>query len=209
MPMLTDERLSICVFCGALPGFSPLHLKASTELGQLIGERRHRLIYGAGAVGLMGALAEAVLHAGGQVTGVVPHFLRERELSTQPPGYTFVTRDMAERKRRMLHGADAYIALPGGYGTLDEITEVMSLTVLGLQHKPLVLVNIEEMWSPFVRLVEQMVKCGFVHAGDGDLFHVVSSPREAVDVIAELRGAPGSWAAIDGPVPLLTDSEEV
>jgi uncharacterized protein (TIGR00730 family) len=181
------------------------------DLGRLIAERGYRLVYGAGGIGLMGALGASMERSGGHITGVVPYFLRHREASDQLPQQELVlTRDLFERKRRMCQFADAYVALPGGYGTLDEVLEVISATALGLQEeKPLILVNVARAWDPFVYLVGQLLADGFVRGGEGDLFSVVDTPEEAIALVDRLRlSAPIQTGAVPAQVAL-TEFEEV
>jgi uncharacterized protein (TIGR00730 family) len=176
--------LQVCVFCGASPHVSAAAINACTDLGEQIAERGHQLIYGAGGVGPMGALAASAARSSGRITGVIPGFLRQREQADLLPRQDLiVTRDLFERKQIMIDQADCYIALPGGYGTLDEILEVISLAALGLHRKPIVLVNIDGLWNPLLRLIADLLRHGFVRAGEGHFFDAVTTAAEALDTV--------------------------
>ncbi|GAA2808635.1 TIGR00730 family Rossman fold protein [Saccharopolyspora taberi] len=178
-------KLSVGVFCGASKGNSPDYLDIGHELGRMLGVRGHRLVYGAGGIGVMGAVARGVAAEGGRILGVIPEFLRSREMSDELPSQELVlTRDLLDRKRRMIDGADAFIALPGGYGTVDEVVEVLSMAALGLDVGPLVLIDVAGDWDPFLALVEGMAERGFVRRTD--LCHVVDRASEAVDLVEAL-----------------------
>lgn len=133
---------TLCVFCGAYSGADPAYAESARETGRLLAQRGIRLVYGAGRVGLMGLMADAMLEAGGQVTGVIPHFLKEREVWHHGIQELILTDTMHERKALMADRADAFMALPGGIGTLDELAEIMTWAQLGLHKKPIAVVNL-------------------------------------------------------------------
>ncbi len=133
----TSEINAICVYCGSSAGTQPAFVEAAQELGQILAENRIRLIYGGGSVGLMGALAESVLEHGGEVTGIIPEFLTRRERPRRMAQELIVTRDMHERKRIMFERADAFVAMPGGIGTLEELVEQLTWVQLGRHKKPI------------------------------------------------------------------------
>ena len=133
---------SICVYCGSGPGTNPAFVHAAREFGRILAENKIRLVYGGGSVGLMGALAMSVVDHGGIVTGIIPDFLTEREFMFQGAQEMIVTRDMHERKRLMFERADAFVALPGGIGTLEEMVEQMTWAQLGRHKKPILLANV-------------------------------------------------------------------
>ncbi len=192
--MGTSDQISICVFCGSRPGNSPTTSTMAGELGALLGARGHRLVYGAGRTGLMATVADATTAHGGQVLGIIPAFLyaRERALPLPLAEQTLVvTADMFERKREMFSRADAFVALPGGYGTLDEILEVLSAAYLGLLAKPFVLLDVEGMWQPLVQMLGHVRELGFTSAGHVPAFQVAADPAEALDLI-ESQLAPDS-----------------
>jgi len=156
---------SICVYCGSGPGANPAFVHAAREFGRILAENKIRLVYGGGSVGLMGALAMSVVDHGGIVTGIIPDFLTEREFMFQGAQEMIVTRDMHERKKLMFERADAFVALPGGIGTLEEMVEQMTWAQLGRHKKPILLANIESFWEPLCALIEHMRTMQFIRAG--------------------------------------------
>jgi uncharacterized protein (TIGR00730 family) len=177
---------AVCVYCGSSGGNDPAYVKAAEALGKLFAQNGVRLVYGGGSVGIMGALARAVSEHGGEVTGIIPEFLARRE---RPQGLRedlIVTRDMHERKRRMFEDADAFVALPGGIGTLEELVEQLTWVQIGQHKKPVMLANINGFWDPLRDLLDHMEKLGFIY-GDvqGDLL-IADRPE---DVLPKLREA--------------------
>ena len=148
---------AVCVYCGSSPGTEPAFIEAAQKFGKILAENGVRLIYGGGSVGLMGALAEAVLEHGGEVTGIIPEFLTTRERPRRLAQELIVTRDMHERKRTMFERADAFVALPGGIGTLEELVEQLTWAQLGRHKKPILIANIR-------RLLGSAVGVGRPHA---------------------------------------------
>jgi uncharacterized protein (TIGR00730 family) len=157
--------LAICVYCGASDGTDPRFAAAARRLGADIAGRGHRLVYGGGNVGLMGETARAVKSAGGHVTGVIPHFLMSRERLMMGIDDLVLVEDMHERKMIMFERADAFVALPGGVGTLEELVEQMTWAQLGRHGKPIVLADIAGFWRPFADLIAHMRATGFIRAG--------------------------------------------
>lgn len=187
-PAVRDHtaRLTVCVFCGARAGNAPAVERIADEVGSLIGQHGHDLVYGAGGTGLMGTVARSAMAAGAQVTGIVPRFLYEVEKADQAPvDEMLLTEDMFDRKREMIRRADAFIALPGGYGTLDEVLEVISLSYLGQCPKPLALVDVDGIWAPLLALFEDVRARGFVRQDAERLFRVVDSPADAVSFVRD------------------------
>jgi uncharacterized protein (TIGR00730 family) len=156
---------SICVYCASGPGNNPAFMEAATRFGRILAENGIRLVYGGGAVGLMGALAESVLDHGGMVTGVIPDFLVNREHMLGRVQERIVTPDMHERKRVMFERADAFVALPGGVGTLEELVEQLTWAQLGRHKKPILILNIERFWDPLCVLLDQMEELAFIRPG--------------------------------------------
>jgi uncharacterized protein (TIGR00730 family) len=154
----------ICVYCGSGPGADPAYVAAAQAFGQILAKNRVGLVYGGGSVGLMGALANAALDHGGTVTGIMPQFLVDREHALKR-GEMIVTRDMHERKQRMFDEADAFVALPGGVGTLEEVVEQMTWAQLGHHKKPILLANIKRFWDPLCALLEHMRELHFIRSG--------------------------------------------
>lgn len=159
---------SVCVYCGSSPGRGDLYLSAGQTLGRSIAQAGMRLVYGGGTRGIMGAVADGALRAGGKVTGIIPRFLMNKE-ATEPAldrlDEVIVTEDMHQRKHRMFQESDAFVALPGGIGTLEEIIEVMTWGQLGHHRKPMVFANINGFWDPLLVSIEHMRKEGFIHTG--------------------------------------------
>jgi len=153
---------AICVYCGSSPGTEPAFIEAAQKFGKILAESGVRLVYGGGSVGLMGALAESVLDHGGHVTGIIPEFLTKRERPRRLPQELIVTRDMHERKRSMFERADAFVALPGGIGTLEELVEQLTWVQLGRHKKPILIANIAGYWGPLLALIEHMREVKFV-----------------------------------------------
>jgi uncharacterized protein (TIGR00730 family) len=156
---------SICVYCGSGPGNNPAFVQAARKFGQILARNGIRLVYGGGSIGLMGALADSVIEHGGQVTGIIPEFLIAREAMFKRAQELVVTRDMHERKRLMFERADAFVALPGGIGTLEELVEQLTWAQLGRHKKPILILNIAHFWDPLCVLIEQMEKLDFIRAG--------------------------------------------
>lgn len=160
---------SICVYCGSSPGNDPRYLEAAKVLGTAIAEDGIRLVYGGGTRGIMGAVAEAALKAGGKVLGVIPRFLMNKEAAEDELGgltELIVTDDMHQRKHALFEQSDAFVALPGGIGTLEEIIEVMTWAQLGRHTKPIVMANINHFWDPLTGLLNHMREAGFIHTSN-------------------------------------------
>jgi len=160
-----NEIKSICVYCGSGPGTDPAFVAAARAFGRILAENGIRLVYGGGSVGLMGELAKSVVDHSGTVTGIIPEFLTVREFMFQRAQEMIVTRDMHERKRLMFEHADAFVALPGGIGTLEELVEQMTWAQLGRHKKPILIVNIERFWDPLCVLLDHMKQSAFIREG--------------------------------------------
>jgi uncharacterized protein (TIGR00730 family) len=156
---------SICVYCASGPGTNPAFVDSARRFGRILAENGIHLVYGGGSMGLMGTLAASVLDHGGFVTGVIPDFLVKRELMFERAQERIVTRDMHERKRIMFERADAFVALPGGVGTLEELVEQLTWAQLGRHKKPILIANIEHFWDPLCALLDHMTKLEFIRAG--------------------------------------------
>jgi hypothetical protein len=156
---------SICVYCGSGPGTNPAFVETARRFGRVLAENRIRLVYGGGSAGLMGACAEAVLDHGGYVTGIIPEFLTDREHMLMRAQERIITRDLHERKRLMFERADAFVALPGGVGTLEELVEQLTWAQLGRHSKPILIANIDHFWDPLCALLNHMEKLQFIRAG--------------------------------------------
>lgn len=165
--------LSLCVYCGSRPGKSPAFEAAARELGHAIAEHGWRLVYGAGDVGLMGAVADAAIRGGAETLGVIPTHLLAREAPEGRKTQRIITETMHERKKVMFMNADAVAVLPGGAGSLDEFFEVLTWGQLGLHEKPIYLVNIDGYWSLLIQTIQHLIAEGFADASLQDLFTVV------------------------------------
>ena len=156
---------SVCVYCGSGPGTNPAFMEAARRFGRVLAENGIRLVYGGGSGGLMGACAEAVLDHGGFVTGIIPEFLTDREHMLMRAQERIITRDLHERKQLMFERADAFVALPGGVGTLEELVEQLTWAQLGRHRKPILVADIDHFWDPLCALLAHMEKLQFIRAG--------------------------------------------
>ncbi len=154
---------AICVYCGASSGSDPVFLASARSLGADMAKAGVDLVYGAGGIGLMGEVARAVLAGGGHVTGVIPDFLKAREVHLREIQEVIVTKDMHERKMLMFERADAFVALPGGIGTLEELIEQLTWAQLGQHRKPVVIANVAGFWDPLLALLAHMHTTGFLN----------------------------------------------
>jgi uncharacterized protein (TIGR00730 family) len=166
---------TVCVYCGSGPGTNPRFVEAARAFGKILAESGIRLVYGGGSIGLMGAVATSVLDHGGTVTGIIPDFLTIRENALRRVQEMIVTPDMHERKRLMFEHADAFVALPGGVGTLEELVEQLTWQQLGRHSKPVLIANIEGFWEPLLTLLTHMRATQFIR------------PSLAVDILKAER----------------------
>jgi uncharacterized protein (TIGR00730 family) len=155
---------SICVYCGSGPGADPAFAATAKAFGRILAENKIHLVYGGGSIGLMGAVSTAALDHGGQVTGIIPEFLKTREKPLATAQELIVTRDMHERKRIMFERSDAFVALPGGVGTLEELVEQLTWAQLGRHKKPILIVNTGGFWDPLRTLLDRMKEMQFIRA---------------------------------------------
>src|SRR3954462_11716923 len=189
-----DQIKTVCVYCGSGPGSSPRFVEAALALGKIFAENNIRLVYGGGSVGLMGAVAKGTLDHGGSVTGIIPDFLRSREHMLTKVQEMIVTPDMHERKRLMFEHSDAFVALPGGIGTLEELVEQMTWQQLGRHTKPVLLANIDGFWEPLIALLAHMRETEFIRPG----FQIELLKAERVeDILPRLREAAARVAKED------------
>jgi len=179
------DPLKICVFCSSSAAVDPAFFTAASELGTLIGGGGHTLIYGGGAVGLMGAVARAVRGNGGRVVGFLPRFMNLPGVAFEDADELIITGDMRERKTRMEEEADAFVALPGGFGTLEEITEVITLRQFGFMAKPLTLVNTLGFYDPLVQLFERFYRESFAKPEFRSICAFVETPADAMSYIRD------------------------
>jgi uncharacterized protein (TIGR00730 family) len=164
---LKDSTLSlaICVYCGSGDGRDPRYIASAEALGAAIGQSGHRLVYGGGDRGLMGTIARATKAAGGHVTGIIPHFLMSKEKLNASADEVILVDDMHQRKMQMFDRSDAFVALPGGVGTLEELVEQMTWAQLGRHKKPIIMADIAGFWRPMMDLLAHMRMEGFIRDG--------------------------------------------
>jgi uncharacterized protein (TIGR00730 family) len=177
---------TICVYCGSGPGTNPAFAAAARVFGKILAENNIGLVYGGGSVGLMGELAKAVLNHGGRVTGIIPDFLISREGILPNTQDIVVTKDMHERKRLMFEHSDAFVALPGGVGTLEELVEQLTWSQLGRHKKPILAANIDRFWDPLCALLGHMEALEFIRA---DLTVKLLVADTVEDILPRLRQA--------------------
>jgi len=174
---------SICVFCGSRDGARPSYRDIAFKTGQIFSSRNIALVYGGASVGLMGAVADGVLETGGRVTGVIPHGLADRERMHGGATEMILVDTMHARKARMAELSDAFIALPGGMGTLEEFTEIFTWAQLGIHNKPFGLLNVDGFYDPFVQMIDHMVAEGFLSAQDRAMVCVHSDTETLLDML--------------------------
>ena len=179
---------TICVYCGSGPGKNPAYLAAADTLGRAMAARGIGLVYGGGSLGLMGEVARGVLSAGGRVTGIIPQFLSGKEKMLREVQELIVVDDMHQRKRLMCERSDAFVALPGGIGTLEELVEQLTWAQLGRHQKPIVLANIDGFWQPFLGLLAHMRDEAFIRAGLEVQFVTVKTAEEIVPAAEAAAG---------------------
>lgn len=185
---------TVAVFCGARPGAHPEFAAAARALGCELAQRGLTLVYGGGHVGLMGILADAVLAAGGRVIGVIPTFMAERELAMAGLTELHIVASMHERKALMAEKAEAFIALPGGLGTLDELFEILTWKQIGLHNKPVALLNTLSYFDPLLSFVNQAVDMHFVHGSDQSNLILDADPSHLLDqMLQQPLGAANAW----------------
>ena len=174
-------RKSVCVYCGSATGKDPIFATSARRLGALLAADKIRLVYGGGSIGLMGMIAREAIASGGEVLGIIPGFLRDSEIAMVDGGELIVTHDMHERKRAMFDNSHAFVALPGGIGTLEETVEMMTWVQLGQHRKPVVLANVAGFWDPLTALFDHVAEAGFLHpTRDGRALYRVVDEIDAV-----------------------------
>ena len=176
-----DSMGRIAVFCGSTEGARPVYASIARELGTALAQRSIELVYGGGYVGLMGVLADAVMKAGGNVIGVIPDMLIEKELAFDGGVDLRIVKTMHERKALMAELADGFIALPGGFGTLEEFSEMVTWAQLGLHHKPCGLLNCEGFFDKFMEFLDFQVGQGFIEPHNRALIYVAHEPQALLD----------------------------
>ena len=180
-----SEKKWVCVFCASAAGASPAYLQAATELGRRIAGRGYGLLYGGATVGAMGAVAEGALAAGGAVVGVIPDIIKDREIDHKGLTEQHVVGTMHERKAMLASRADAFVALPGGYGTMDEFIEIVTWAQLKIHARPCVLVNIQGFYDPLLRFFDHAVREGFIQPDNRGLVQVARDPESALVLVEQ------------------------
>ncbi len=192
----------VCVYCGSSSGLGGVYTAAAYGLGRSLAENGIGLVYGGGTRGIMGAVSSGVASAGGRILGIIPRFLIDKEAPEAPTDNTelIVTEDMHARKHAMFEHSDAFVALPGGIGTLEEIIEIMTWAQLGRHSKPIVFANIEGFWNPMLTLLKHMKAEGFLHSLDRLRPLVVDRAEDVVSAIHEAVAAEGAPSEGDSRV---------
>ncbi len=178
-----SRQQSICVYCGSKAGKNPVNTQSAQHLGKLLAQRNIRMIYGGGSIGLMGITARAAMEAGGHVVGVITQHLEELEVGLTGISMRHIEATMHARKMRMFEMSDAFIALPGGSGTLDEIAEILCWRQIGLHDKPCVLLNNTGYWEPLAQMLRTMHEQGFLTESGPEYFYLADSVEAALDYI--------------------------
>jgi len=175
--------MNVCVFCGSSSGTDVAYADAARDVGRLLARGGHTLIYGGGNIGLMGVLADSVLQSGGKVIGVIPEFLMNREVGHSGLTDLVIVPSMHERKKQMADMADVFVALPGGWGTLDEFAEILTWRQLGLIDQPVGLLNTDSFFSPLVEQMKRMSSKGFLHPANLQFLVVENSPSKLLTTL--------------------------
>ena len=196
---------AVCVYCGSSPGNDAAYVDAAEQFGAALAASGLRLVFGGGTTGVMGALARGTLNGGGQVDAIIPNFLIGRETTKAALtlfGDLTITETMHERKHKMFERSDAFVALPGGIGTVEEIVEIMTWGQLGQHRKPMVFANINGFWDPMLAMLDHLRRAGFIHSGHL-LRPIVADRVEAI--IPAIVSAAEKASASDDVIPSVID----
>ena len=180
--------MNVCVFASSSSRIDEVYIRAASELGALLAEAGMNILYGGGGIGLMGKLADAALEKEGKITGVIPAFMKAEGWDHKLVTEMIVTSDMGERKKWMFDRADAVIALPGVIGTLEELTEAITLKQLGIYKGPVILLNISGFYNTFIDFMEQLVAGHFLRLEHKDIWEIVNTPAEALTSLTNYKG---------------------
>lgn len=189
MPTNSPKIKNICVYCGSGDGLTPLYRQTAIQVGADIAKQKLGLIYGGGSTGLMGAAAQSALDNGGYVTGIIPEFLQNREVMLKECSELIITQNMHERKMLFFEKSDAFIALPGGIGTLEELVEMMTWKQLGRHKKKVLIANVNGFWDPLINLLKQMQDETFIREGMEVEFLVADQPDEIIPLLLGIKKA--------------------
>ena len=176
--------MNICIFAASSSKINKTYIDAASQLGELIASRGHNIVYGGGGIGLMGALADAAMKKGAKITGVIPAFMHDNGWGHDAVDEIIITEDMGARKKKMFGMSEAIIALPGGIGTLEELTEAITMKQLGLFRGPLVILNTQEFYSPFISFLESLIEKDFMRKIHKNIWTVADTPLQAIDAIS-------------------------
>jgi uncharacterized protein (TIGR00730 family) len=180
--------MTVCVFASSSSRIDPKYVQAAAELGSLFARSKMKVIYGGGGIGLMGALADAVIENGGSITGVIPSFMNDEGWGHPGLNNMIVTTDMGDRKKNMFARADAVVALPGGIGTLEELTEAITLKQLGLFKGPVVILNTLDFYKSLFDFLEHMVSGNFMRSEHKDMWLIADTPEEVLNALSNDKG---------------------
>ena len=183
---MANEIRSLCVYCGSSDGYVASHAAAAHDLGIYLANKRINLVYGGTAIGLMGIIANAVLTNGGTVTGVTTEHFHAAGITHDGVTQSVITPDMHSRKAEMMRHADAFVALPGGIGTLEEVAEALTWAHIGHHGKPVGFLNVDGFYNPLIQMLDQMVASGFYRREQRDALVVAATPEELIE---KLRAA--------------------
>lgn len=186
---------TLCVYCGSRVGTTERYREEAARLGRMLAERGIALIYGGGAIGIMGVIADAVLDAGGEVIGIIPEHLQRTEVGHEKVSELVVVESMHSRKMQMVERSDAFVVLPGGLGTLDETFEIITWKQLGLHDKPIIIADIGGYWQPLIKLIDGVVDGGFADPSVRNLTTVVDSIDDVLPAIDEAPASAESTQA--------------
>lgn len=190
---------NICVYCASSPGFEDVYMKAAETTGHFLAANGYRLVYGGGSVGLMGQVADACIAKGGEVIGVIPHFLNTREVGHKGLTELIAVESMHERKLKMSELADAFIALPGGFGTLEELAEILTWAQLGLVEKPIGILNVNGYYDHLIALLDNMVSQGLLKQENRDMLLVDTTIDALIDQFVNYKPIPvKKWLNMEG-----------
>lgn len=178
---------SVCVYCGTSSEVHPSFKDGAQRVGEILAREKVRLVYGGGKVGLMGIVAAASFGNGGEVLGIIPEHVQNKEVRNDEVTELLVVDSMHTRKRMMVEKSDAFVVLPGGFGTLDETFEVLTWKYMGLHDKPVVFLNIRKYYTPLLDMVDHMVESGFTPTWQRNMFQVVEDPEEALAAMTGQR----------------------
>lgn len=178
---------TLCVFCASSSKIDDVYFNAARQLADVCVDRNIHVLYGGGAVGLMGALADRIIERRGRITGIIPDFMKALEWAHSEVTELIVVEDMRERKKRMIENVDAVVALPGGVGTLEELLEVITLKQLGRFHRPIIIVNTDGFYNPLLKFFDEMIEKRFMHDLNRNIWDVVDRADQVIGAIENCK----------------------